>query len=115
MKTTNIKTKGRRIALSISGVGVILKRMTLVPDDELELGEQVFEEAKQQFHHDMSDMYFRFQEIPSKFTEEGEKAFLIVAGKIDVIEQYIDLVHKLGMRVGVIDTDTFLPIKPFCL
>ncbi len=112
-KSLNIKTKGRRVALSISGVGVILKRMILTPDEEMDLGEQVFEEAKQQFHHDMSDMYFRFQEMPSAFLNEEEKAFLIVAGKIDIIEQYIDLVHKLGSRVGVIDTDTFCLVNLF--
>ncbi|NRA64651.1 MAG: type IV pilus assembly protein PilM [Pseudobacteriovorax sp.] len=102
-----IKVKGRRVALSMAGLSVIYKRVSLLPDEETDLGEQVFEEAKQQFHHDMSDMYFRFQEIPSKFSEGAEKTFLIVAGRIDVIEQYIELMHGLKMKVGVIDTDAF--------
>ena len=56
--------------------------MTLVPDEDTELSDQVFEEAKQQFHQDMNDMYFRYQELESNFTSPEEKAFLIVAGRI---------------------------------
>ncbi|SME93223.1 type IV pilus assembly protein PilM [Pseudobacteriovorax antillogorgiicola] len=113
LTSMNIEPKGRRVGLSLSGGAVILKRMVLMPDDESDLSEQVFEEAKQQFHHDMSDMYFRYQELPSKFTQEGEKAFLIVAGRIDIIEQYVDVIHKAGMKVGVIDTDTFCLANSF--
>ena len=102
-----IKTKGRKVALSMAGLSVIYKRVNILPDDETEIGEQIFEEAKQQFHHDMGDMYFRFQKIDSKFVQGGEEPYLIVAGKIDIIEQYIELVHKLGMKVAVIDTDAF--------
>lgn len=103
----NINTKGRRVSLSLSGGAVILKKLILLLEGEEDLTEQVFEEAKQQFHHDMNDMYFRHQEISSAFAEEGEKVFLVAAGKIDVIEQYIDFVHRLGMRVGITDTEIF--------
>lgn len=109
-----IKTKGRKVALSLCGISVIYKRISILPDDETELGEQIFEEAKQQFHHDMSDMYFRFQKIDSRFASGGEETYLIVAGKIDLIEQYIELVHKLGMKVAVIDTDAFSLFNIYC-
>jgi type IV pilus assembly protein PilM len=100
-----IETKKRRVALSVSGNAVIIKRVTFVPDEEIDLGEQLFEEAKQHFHHDMEDMYFRFQIIESRFTQHEENAAIIVAAKIGVIEQYVQMVHDLGMKVGVIDCD----------
>lgn len=100
-----IKTRNRRVALAVSGNAVIIKRITFQPDPELEIGEQLFEEAKQHFHHDMEDMYFRYQIIDSQFSQPGEEVALIVAAKIAVIEQYVQLVHELGMKVGVIDCD----------
>lgn len=101
-----IKTRGRKVALSVSGSNVILKRVHSIVGNDTDVSEQLFEEAKQHFHHDMQDMYFRFAKIPSRFTfEEGEAAFLIAAARIAVIEQYVQLIHELGMKVAVIDAD----------
>ncbi|MFW7380387.1 MAG: type IV pilus assembly protein PilM [Oligoflexus sp.] len=101
-----IKTKNRRVSLAVSGNAVIVKRINIVLDTEIEIGEQLFEEAKQQFHHDMEDMYFRFQVIESEYKKADETSALIVAAKIAVIEQYVQVVHELGMKVGVIDCDS---------
>lgn len=105
IRRLGIKTKNRRVALAVSGNAVIVKRINIVAEPEMELGEQLFEEAKQQFHDDMEDMYFRYQPLESSFVRENEKAALIVAAKIAVIEQYVQLVHELGMKVGLIDCD----------
>lgn len=113
LNSLKIKTKGRRVAISLAGNSVLLKRMVILASDGDDPGEQVFEEAKQQFHHDMNDMHFRYHEIESAFTQPGEKAYLVAAGKIDTIEQYIDCVHKLGMKVAITDADVFCLMNMF--
>ncbi len=103
----SIKTKNRRVAISIAGLSVLVKRVILSVDESADLDELIFEEAKQRFAHNLDDMYFRYEEIPSNFIAEGERAYVLVAAKIDMVEQYIDLVHKAGMKVGITDCDFF--------
>lgn len=102
-----IETKNRRVGLSISGNAVILKRIVFMRDEGVDPGEQLFEEAKQHFHNSLDDMYFRYQLIDSDFVQSGEQAAVIVAAKIGVVEQHVQLMHELGLKVGVIDCDTF--------
>ena len=49
-------------------------------------------------------MYFRYNKIPSNLRED-ESAYLIVACRIEIVEQYVQLIHALGMKVGVIDSE----------
>ncbi|RZA13888.1 MAG: type IV pilus assembly protein PilM [Proteobacteria bacterium] len=102
-----IKTKNRRVAISIAGLTTLIKRVSMAVDDNSDLDEAIFEEAKQRFAHNLEDMYFRFEEISSSFVTEGEKAFILVAARIDTVEQHIDLIHKAGMKVGITDCDFF--------
>ncbi len=107
LKRLAIKTKQRRVAISVSGLSTLVKRVQMTFDDDVDVDEAIFEEAKQRFAHNLEDMYFRFQEIPSAFAAENEKAYILVAAKIDTVEQYIDLVHKVSMKVGITDCDVF--------
>lgn len=107
LRDLKISHRNRRVALALSGQAIVVKRMTLVPDENSDLSEQIYEEAKQQFHHDMNDMYFRFEPINSQYVQKPEQAFLAVAGKIDIVEQYVDLINELEMKVGVIDVEYF--------
>ncbi len=106
-KRLAIKTKGRRVSISISGVSTLVKRVSMALATDGDMDEAIFEEAKQRFAHNLEDMYFRYEEIPSTFVGEGEKAYILVAAKIDMVEQYIDLIHKLDLKVGITDCDAF--------
>lgn len=107
LKRLGIKTKNRRVAISIAGLSTLVKRVSMSMDDNADVDEAIFEEAKQRFAHNLEDMYFRFEEIPSNFVAEGEKAYILVAAKIDTVEQYIDLIHRAGLKVGITDCDFF--------
>ncbi len=107
MKRLKIQGKKRRAAISVSGVSTLIKRIVVPVDDPNNLDELIYEEAKQQFHHNLEDMYFRYQEIPSSFVEAGMRAFILVAAKIETIEQYVDLMHRQNLKVGVTDCDVF--------
>ena len=100
-----ISKKGRRVAISIGGSNLLIKKAIFTVDKNSETDEQIYEEAKQQFHNDLEDMYFRYQEIPSAFTRDEEKAYLIVACRIEIVEQYVQLIHALNMKIGIIDSE----------
>lgn len=107
IKRLGIKTQSRRVSISISGVSTLVKRVGISIAEDVDLDEAIFEEAKQRFAHNLEDMYFRYEEIASSFVDEGEKAYILVAAKIDTVEQYIDLIHRLNMKVGITDCDFF--------
>lgn len=107
LKRLAIRTKNRRVAISIAGLSTLVKRVSLVVDDNADLDEAIFEEAKQRFAHNLEDMYFRYEEIPSSFVAEGESAYILVAARIDTVEQHIDLIHRAGLKVGITDCDFF--------
>lgn len=109
-----ISTRRRKVALSVAGGNIIVKRVHTLVANEEEIAEQLFEEAKQHFHHDMQDMYFRFAKIPSQFTsQQDESVFVIAAARISVVEQYVQFVHELGMKVAVIDADVLCSANMF--
>ncbi|RYZ58364.1 MAG: type IV pilus assembly protein PilM [Proteobacteria bacterium] len=107
IKRLGVKTQNRKVSLSISGVSTLVKRVALTIADDADIDEAIFEEAKQRFAHNLEDMYFRFEEVSSNFVAEGEKAYILVAAKIDTVEQYIDLIHRINMKVGITDCDFF--------
>lgn len=102
-----IKTQNRRVAISVAGLSTLVKRVSMSFDEKADLDEAIFEEAKQRFAHNLEDMYFRYEEVSSNFVVDGERAYILVAARIDTVEQYIDLIHKAGMKVGITDCDFF--------
>lgn len=99
--------KNQRVAISVSGVSTLIKRVAMTVEKGMDVDEALYEEAKQQFHHNLEDMYFRYQEVTSSFIQDGQRAFVLVAAKIEIIEQYVDLMHRLKLKVGITDCDVF--------
>ena len=100
-------SRNRRIAISVSGVSTLIKRVAVSLNEDDDTNEALYEEAKQQFHSNLEDMYFRHQEIESSFVDEGHRAFILVAAKIATVEHYVELMHRVGLKVGIIDCDVF--------
>lgn len=101
-----IKAKGRQAMLTISGGPIVVRRMNTVVYNEADIAEQLYDEAKQIFHHDMEDMYFRYSPIESKLLHNNnERAFIIVAARVGVIENYVQVIKDLNLKASVIDCD----------
>jgi type IV pilus assembly protein PilM len=107
MERLGIHGKTRRVAISVSGVSTLIKRVNVTLDEEADTDEALYEEAKQQFHAGLEEMYFRHQEIESAFVDEGQRSFILVAAKIETIEQFVELIHRVGLKVGITDCDVF--------
>ncbi len=107
MRRLGINPAKRNAAISLSGSSVLIKRAVITPSADTDLADQVFYEAQQLFQHDMDDMYFRYQEIPSAFIGKEKKALVFVGAKRDIVEQRISVVRQLGMRASIVDCDVF--------
>ncbi len=106
----NLKIKNKNVAVSISGISVIVKKVSLPKKEEKELEANIQNEAEQYIPFDINDVNLDFQILPKK--EEGEEEedmmdVLLVAAKKDLVEEYISLLHLSELNPVVLDLDAF--------
>lgn len=103
----NLKIKSKKVAISISGYSVIMKKINLAVMTEEELEHHIQSEAEQYIPFDLSDVFIDFQDL--KTNEEGEERtdVMLVAAKKDVVNSYIDMLQSIGLKVVVVDVDAF--------
>jgi len=101
-----IKTKN--VALSVSGISVIVKKITLPEMTEEELDESIHWEAEQYIPFDIEDVNIDYQ-ILGPVGDEGspQMEVLLVAVKKDKINEYTSLVEEAGLTPVVVDVDAF--------
>ncbi|MCX6105463.1 MAG: type IV pilus assembly protein PilM [Proteobacteria bacterium] len=112
LKRLKIRPQGRRAALALSGSAVLIKRIDVLAKDN-ELAEQVYYEAEQQFQADMSEIYVDFFPVEGAVEVGKPQPVLLVGAKRDMVEQYIALIRKLGMRTGVVECAAFSTVNMF--
>jgi type IV pilus assembly protein PilM len=100
------RIKEKEVAISISGHSVIIKKieMPLMGGDELQ--EQVRWEAEQYIPYNINDVEMDYQILRRRPTE-GLMDLLLVAAKKDEIEDYMSAARDAGLKVSVIDIDSF--------
>lgn len=101
-----IKTKN--VALSVSGISVIVKKITLAEMTEEELDESIQWEAEQYIPFDIEDVNIDYQ-IMGPVGDDGARQMevLLVAVKKDKINEYTSLVEEAGLTPVVVDVDAF--------
>ncbi len=101
-----IKTKN--VALSVSGISVIVKKITLPEMTEEELDESIHWEAEQYIPFDIEDVNIDYQ-ILGPVGDDGTRQMevLLVAVKKDKINEYTSLVEEAGLTPVVVDVDAF--------
>jgi type IV pilus assembly protein PilM len=108
-----INVTGRRTSLAISGSSALIKKIAAeLPPNEQDVHEQLYLEAEQAFQHDMSDLYFRYK-VLDRTLDDGKNLVLMVGAKSATVDAYCSLVKDIGMRVGVIDCETFCMTNMF--
>ena len=108
LQETNVKLK--KVAISISGHSVIVKKISLppMPDDELE--GQVKLAAEQYIPFDINEVNIDFHILnPMEQSEDGQPqmSVLLVAAKKDKINELTELVKGAGLEAIVMDVDAF--------
>jgi type IV pilus assembly protein PilM len=106
LKRLNISPRGRRVALSLGGSSVLMKRV-LIGASENTLEEQIYYDVQQHFQIDPSEIYYDYALMTADNPEVKDTPVLLVGSKRDLVENYIGMLHTVGMKAGVIECDVF--------
>lgn len=104
-KSLNIKEK--KVALSIGGYSIIVKKINLQKVSEEQLLETIHFEAEQYIPFDINDVNLDFQILGESEINPDQMSVLLVAAKKDLINDYINLVQMAGLTPRIIDVDAF--------
>jgi type IV pilus assembly protein PilM len=104
-KTLNVKEK--KVALSIGGYSIIVKKINLQKVSEDQLLETIHFEAEQYIPFDISDVNLDFQVLGESEHNPDQISVLLVAAKQELINDYINLVQMAGLHPSIIDVDAF--------
>ena len=97
-----------RVALSLAGNAVIVKRITLPGMRPDELRTSIYWEAKRCVPFDVEDVNVDYQVLaPAEAVSERGLDVLLVAAKKDRIAEYADAVTRAGRIPVVVDVDAF--------
>jgi type IV pilus assembly protein PilM len=98
--------KEKRVATSVSGHAVIVKRISLPEQSEEELEESIRWEAEQYIPFDINEVNIDHQ-ILQESSRDGQMDVLLVAAKKDLIDDYVGVIADAGMSIAVMDVDAF--------
>lgn len=98
-----------RVAVSLAGNAVIVKRVTLPGMSPGELRTSIYWEAKRCLPFDVEEVNLDYQVLAPSAEAAGERALdvLLVAAKKDRIAEYADVVTRAGRLPVVVDVDAF--------
>jgi len=104
---TNLKIKHKKVAISISGYSVIVKKIHLEVMEEKQLEEYITAEAEQYIPFDIDDVYLDFQDLKTNTEGSNHTDVMLVAAKKEVIDEFLDMLQGLGLQPVVVDVDGF--------
>ena len=81
----NLKLKGKKIAISISGYSVIVKKINLAAMEEDELASHIQAEAEQYIPFDIEEVFLDFVDLKTNVDEDDRTDVMLVAAKKEVV------------------------------
>jgi len=103
MEIERIKTK--EVVISLSGPGVIVKKIRLPYKSEEDLTSNIYWSIDKYIPFNPEEVNLDFQVIDS--TLGGEADLVLVAAKKELIEEYTNLIWEAGLKPAVVDIDLF--------
>lgn len=101
-----ISLKGKEVAIAVSGNSVIVKRVSMPPMYGRALQEQMEWEISQNIPFNREEICVDYTVLQEQ-TPEGQMEVMLVAAKIDVVDQYVAVVRDAGFKPLVVDTAAF--------
>ncbi|MDR1728491.1 MAG: pilus assembly protein PilM [Acidobacteriota bacterium] len=98
--------KNNRVATSISGHSVIVKKISVVAQQEADLAEAIHWEAEQYIPFDIADVNIDYQ-ILGEDDIDGKWNVLLVAVKKEKIQDYTQVLTLAGKVPALVDVDAF--------
>ena len=103
----NLKIKGKKAAISISGYSVIVKKISLNSMSDTEMESHIHSEAEQYIPFDIDEVYLDFQNLHTDSEENDRTDVMLVAAKKEVVDSYLEMLKKAGLTAGIVDVDAF--------
>ncbi len=97
--------KNTKVAIAVSGNGVIIKKITLPKMSMEELSDQIRFEAEQYIPFEIDEVNIDYEVVDS--SEEDQMDVVLVAAKKDVISDYTSVVVQAGLEPVVVDVAAF--------
>ncbi len=92
---------------SVSGNSVIIRKISLPSMTPDELDDQIHWEAEQYIPFDINDVHVDFQLLPPDEHDPSKMNVLLVASKKDIIDDYQAVFNEAGLKLVVMDVDSF--------
>lgn len=103
----NLDVKGKKIAISISGYSVIVKKINLAVMTQAEMESHIQSEAEQYIPFDIDDVYLDFQDLKTNRGDEDRTDAMLVAAKKEVVDEYLTMLDSVGLKTVIVDVDAF--------
>src|ERR1039457_1862705 len=103
----SLKINAAEAACSISGNAVIIRKIILPTMNSEELEDQIQWEAEQYIPFDINDVNIDFQILGQDENDPSKMNVLLVASKKDIVNDYITVFSESGLKLTVIDVDSF--------
>lgn len=103
----NLKVKEKKVAISISGYSVIVKKINLSVMEEKALDEYIQTEVGQYIPFDIEDVYLDYQDLHTNTEEYDRTDIMLVAAKKEVVDGYLSMLQSVGLKVVIVDIGGF--------
>jgi type IV pilus assembly protein PilM len=103
----NLDVTAKEAACSVSGNSVIIRKIALPAMPPEELDDQIHWEAEQYIPFDINDVNVDFQILDSDLDDPTKMNVLLVASKKDIVNDYMAVFNEAGIRLSVVDVDSF--------
>ena len=103
----NLKLKEKRVAISISGYSVIVKKINLSVMEEKDLDEYIQTEVGQYIPFDIEDVYLDYQDLQTNTEDYDRTDVMLVAAKKEVVDGYLSMLQSAGLKVVIVDIGGF--------
>jgi len=103
----NLKVKEKRVAISISGYSVIVKKINLSAMEEKDLDEYIQTEVGQYIPFDIEDVYLDYQDLHTNTADYDRTDVMLVAAKKEVVDGYLSMLQSAGLKVVIVDIGGF--------
>lgn len=104
----NLKVRNKKVAISISGYSVIVKKINLETMSEEEMEVHIHSEAEQYIPFDIDEVYLDFQNLETNTGGGDDRTdVMLVAARKDVVDGYLSMLGSIGLKVVLVDVDGF--------
>ena len=104
---TGMKVKAKRVATSVSGHSVIIRKIVLPVMTEAELEASIQWEAEQYIPFDISEVNIDFQIIGPDVKDPSQMNVILVAAKKDFVDDFVAVFIEAGLEPMLMDIDCF--------